>query len=183
MANDRPTPPSSSPAGEIEAPVADADVGACGLPLTPTWTADAAASLHATPLIVDLFSDGVPDIIAPAFIDDVDVFDGATGARWADGRWPARHGGALHASPLMADVDGDGVDEVVVVTYHGDVLAFRDTGERVHTGLAVPRLSVRRGWHRPGLDADPTSHATPDVGRGEDAQAAAERARAAGEVI
>ena len=155
------------PTGEDERP--DADTPACGLALTPLWTADAHASLYATPLITDLFSDGAKEVVAPGFVDDVDVFDAATGARWADGRWPARHGAPVHSSPLTFDIDGDGVDELIVVTYTGDVLAYRDTGERVRTGLAVPRLKVRRGWHE-GLAADPTAHDAPDVGSGVDAQ-------------
>ena len=155
----------------------DADAGACGAPLSHLWTADAgASSIAATPLITDLFSDGSKEIIVPAFVHELEALDGASGARWSDGRWPAFHGSSAHASPILADVDGDGVQDVLLATYDAQVSAYRDTGERIRLadddgrgGLAFPRLKVRTLWYE-GLAADPTSHEHPDLGRNEDAQ-------------
>ena len=157
----------------------DADAGACGAPLSHLWTADAgASSIAATPLITDLFSDGSKEVIVPAFVHELEALDGASGARWADGRWPAFHGSSAHASPILADVDGDGVQEVLLATYDGRVSAYRDTGERIRLvdeegdgkgGLAFPRLRVRTLWYE-GLAADPTAHDRPDLGHNADAQ-------------
>ena len=155
----------------------DADAGACGAPLSHLWTADAgASSIAATPLITDLFSDGSKEIIVPAFVHELEALDGASGARWADGRWPAFHGSSAHASPVLADVDGDGVQDLLLATYDGQVSAYRDTGERIRLvdengkgGLAFPRLKVRTLWYE-GLAVDPTSHDHPDLGKNEDAQ-------------
>ena len=160
----------------------DADAGSCGAPLSHLWTADAgASSIAATPLITDLFSDGSKEIVVPAFVHELEALDGASGARWSDGRWPAFHGSSAHASPFLADVDGDGVQDVLLATYDGQVSAYRDTGERIRLvdeegkgGLAFPRLRVRTLWYE-GLSADPTSHDRPDLGKNEDAQAELEK--------
>ena len=135
--------------------------------LTLDWAAEAGASLYAAPLVTDLFSDGVKEVVAPGFVGDLEVFDAGTGARWSDGRWPAPHASTVHASPLAYDVDGDGVPELLVAGFDGAVLAFRDTGARAWGGprLVVPRLAVRRGWHE-GLDAEAVGHDRLDVGGG-----------------
>ena len=165
-----PTHSSSSHTHSDEEPaLPDAIPGACGGPLSLTldWTAEAGASLYATPLITDLFSDGAPEVVAPGFVGDLEAFDAASGARWADGRWPAPHASTVHASPLAYDLDGDGVPELLVAAFDGSVLAYRDTGARAWGGprLVVPRLAVRRGWHE-GLDAEAVGHDRLDVGGG-----------------
>ncbi|KAA6427087.1 MAG: defective in exine formation DEX1, partial [Trebouxia sp. A1-2] len=134
------------------------------------WTTEVSSSIYATPTITDLYSDAHKDIIVPAFVNQLEVLDGADGARATD--WEGQHQSALHTSALLFDIDFDGIQDILVATYDGDVLAFKDTGEALSLAHSffVPPLKVRKDWYE-GLNPDPTDHSHPDVGNIADAQA------------
>ena len=103
---------------------------------------EASSSIYSTPLITDLFSDGVKDIVINSFLHYLEVVQADDGAETAG--FPAFHASKVHSSPLMYDMDQDGVQDILVATYDGEILFYKDTGEQMTTKLVVPRLSVKR---------------------------------------
>ncbi|KAI8464347.1 MAG: hypothetical protein J3K34DRAFT_492220, partial [Monoraphidium minutum] len=145
----------------------------CPMDIELRWMTQVTSSVYATPLITDLYSDGRKDIIVPGFVHYTEVLQGVDGAQALG--WPAFHASTVHASPLLHDWDLDGTPDVLVATYDAEVVAFKDTGERLSQSLRVPRLRVRRNWFV-GVNPDPVDHSHPDVG----AAAAAFETHAAG---
>lgn len=133
----------------------------CPLNVELKWMTELSSSIYATPLITDLFSDGRKDIIAPAFVHYLEVLEGPDGAQAVG--WPGFHKSTLHTSPMLFDINLDGIREVMLATYDGEVMFFKENGERLATHLTVPRLPVRRDWYV-GLAPDPTDHSKLDVG-------------------
>ncbi|KAG2425141.1 hypothetical protein HXX76_013895 [Chlamydomonas incerta] len=128
-----------------------------------SWMSEATSSVYASPLITDLHADGRRDIIVPSFVHYLEVLEGPNGGQ-APGGWPAFHASSVHASPLLYDIDFDGVRDVLLATYDGQVLFYKDTGDKLHEGLQISRLRVRKDWYV-GLDPnDPFDHSHPDVG-------------------
>jgi len=128
------------------------------------WHAETPSSIHATPLITDLFSDNFRDILVPGR-ESLSLISGRTGAIDTNFEVSLSRGAHLYASPLLYDVDYDGVMDVMVAGYHGRVEFVKDTGADAMYGFTVPRLRVRRGWYE-GLREDPVDHSRPDVGVG-----------------
>jgi len=128
------------------------------------WHAETPSSIHATPLITDLFSDNFRDILVPGR-ESLSLISGRTGAIDTNFEVSLSRGAHLYASPLLYDVDYDGVMDVRVAGYHGRVEFVKDTGADAMYGFTVPRLRVRRGWYE-GLREDPVDHSRPDVGVG-----------------
>jgi hypothetical protein len=158
------------------------EAAACGAPLDVdvAWMSTVASSVHATPVIADLHSDARKEVVVPAFVHELESLEAPNGAKGASGAgWPAYHASTLHGSPVLVDVDGDGTRELAAATYDGEVLYFRESGERMPGWFsAVPRLRVRRDWFA-GLAEDPVDHLHPDVKGALAAAQAALDARAA----
>lgn len=115
----------------------------------------ASSSVFGTPIITDLFSDGIKDILVPSFVHYLDALEGPTGAN-APG-FPADHHERVHASPLMYDIDNDGVKDILLATYNGELLWFKDDGTQRYSYYSlIPRLRVRKDWHK-GLHDDPNN--------------------------
>ena len=124
----------------------------------------ASSSVYATPLITDLFSDGRKDIVVPSFVHYLEVLEGSSGAQAVG--WPAFHKSLIHSSPLLFDFDFDGIRDILITTYDGEVIFFKDTGEILPEKLIIPRLKVKRDWHK-GLNPDPNIR-EPHAGKGWD---------------
>lgn len=118
------------------------------------------STVHATPLITDLFSDGFKDVLVPGK-ETLTLISGRSGAIDAD--FESGSHAHLYSSPLLHDIDFDGVLDIMLPNYDGRVEFMKDTGADALYGLTVPRLRVRRGWYE-GLRADPNDHDHPDVG-------------------
>mmetsp|Transcript_4558 Transcript_4558/g.9807 ORF Transcript_4558/g.9807 Transcript_4558/m.9807 type:complete len:1070 (-) Transcript_4558:202-3411(-) len=134
--------------------------GTCPQNVELKWMTEVSSSIYATPLITDLYSDGRKDIIVPSFVHYTEVLEAAEGAQAVG--WPAFHKSTVHASPLLYDIDFDGVRDIVVTTYDGEVLFYKDTGEKLAERLTIPRLQVRKDWYK-GLAPDPIDHSHPDI--------------------
>lgn len=147
----------------------------CPQDLAIRWHTEIGSSIHATPLITDLYSDGRKDIIVPGFHRRLHLLDGRTGGE--DPLFDAEHRSSSHATPLLFDIDFDGVQDIVLATYAGDVQFYKDTGSQAAYRLIVPRLRVRRDWFK-GLNPDPVDHSHPDVGADIDDSGVGERANA-----
>jgi len=159
----------------------EADVLECPLNVALSWMTEVSASVYATPLITDLYSDGAKEIVVPSFVHYLEVLEASDGA--AAPGWPAFHKSSTHTSPLLVDVDFDGVQDIALATYDGEVLFFKDNGEQLREKLVVPRLRVRRDWHV-GLAVDHVDHSHPDVHDpeiGKEAALQSERVRQANE--
>ncbi|GIL89184.1 hypothetical protein Vretimale_18615 [Volvox reticuliferus] len=129
------------------------------------WMSEATSSVYATPLITDLHADGRRDIVVPSFVHYLEVMEGPNGGQAVG--WPAFHASSVHTSPLLYDIDFDGVRDIMLATYDGQILFFKDTGEKMTEGLQISRLRVRKDWYV-GLDPkDPFDHSHPDVGDGD----------------
>ncbi|GIL56325.1 hypothetical protein Vafri_11699 [Volvox africanus] len=129
------------------------------------WMSEATSSVYATPLITDLHADGRRDIVVPSFVHYLEVMEGPNGGQAVG--WPAFHASSVHASPLLYDIDFDGVRDIMLATYDGQLLFFKDTGEKMLEGFQISRLRVRKDWYV-GLDPkDPFDHSHPDVGDGD----------------
>ena len=87
------------------------------------WQAEVSSSTYATPLVVDINSDGKLEIAVPSFVHYLEVLEGSDGDKMPG--WPAFHKSTVHASPLLYDIDKDGVGEVALATYNGEVIFFR----------------------------------------------------------
>ncbi|KAG2483409.1 hypothetical protein HYH03_017717 [Edaphochlamys debaryana] len=125
------------------------------------WMTEATSSVYATPLITDLHADGRRDIIVPSFVHYLEVLEGPNGGQAVG--WPAFHSSSVHASPLLYDVDFDGVRDVLLATYDGQILFYKDTGDKMREGIQISRLRVRKDWYV-GLDpTDPFDHTHPDA--------------------
>ncbi|GFR46133.1 hypothetical protein Agub_g7648 [Astrephomene gubernaculifera] len=132
-----------------------------------SWMSEATSSVYATPLITDLHADGRRDIVVPSFVHYLEVFEGPNGGQAVG--WPAFHASSVHASPLLYDIDFDGVRDILLATYDGQIMFFKDTGDKLPEGLQISRLRVRKDWYV-GLDPqDPFDHSHPDVGDGQGA--------------
>ncbi|EFJ48005.1 hypothetical protein VOLCADRAFT_117761 [Volvox carteri f. nagariensis] len=130
-----------------------------------TWMSEATSSVYATPLITDLHGDGRRDIVVPSFVHYLEVLEGPNGGQAVG--WPAFHASSVHASPLLYDIDFDGVRDIMLATYDGQIMFFKDTGEKMLEGLQISRLRVRKDWYV-GLDPkDPFDHSHPDVSDGD----------------
>lgn len=51
-------------------------VSTCGLDVAIKWHARVGSAVYATPLIADLYSDGLKDIIVPTFSHKIEVIGG-----------------------------------------------------------------------------------------------------------
>ena len=136
-------------------------IAVCPQNIALKWHAEMSSSVYATPLITDLYADGLKDIIVPSFSKQIEVVEGRDGAKVAD--FEAFHESTIHAAPLMYDIDFDGVPDIVQATYDGDVFFFKDIGGLAVPKLTVPRLKVSKNWFA-GLDPDPIDHSQPDIG-------------------
>ncbi|KAK9815165.1 hypothetical protein WJX73_009335 [Symbiochloris irregularis] len=74
--------------------------------------------------------DGHKEVIVPSFVHYLEVIEAADGAKAVEDGWPGFHESTVHASPLLYDIDADGILDVLLATYDGEVLMFKDTGER-----------------------------------------------------
>lgn len=132
----------------------------CPKNLELRWQTEVSSSIYASPLIVDINSDGKLDIVVPSFVHYLEVLEGSDGDKMPG--WPAFHQSTVHASPLLYDIDKDGVREIALATYNGEVLFFRVSGYMMTEKLVVPRRSVKKDWHV-GLNPDPVDRSHPDV--------------------
>lgn len=128
--------------------------------LSIRWHTELSSSVHATPLITDLYNDGHKDILVPGLKQSVDLVSGRSGA--LDTGFEAQHKSSLYSSPLLYDVDYDGVLDIMLPGYNGKIQFAKDTGADAIYGLIIPRLRVKRDWFE-GLNLDPNDHSNPDV--------------------
>ena len=135
--------------------------GQCNFDLTIRWHAEVSSTIHATPLITDLFNDGFKDILVPGK-ESLTLISGRSGAIDSDFEVSMSQS-HLYSSPLLHDVDFDGVLDIMLPNYNGRVEFMKDTGADALYGLTIPRLRVRKKWYE-GLRADPNDHDHPDVG-------------------
>jgi len=132
----------------------------CKIDLAIRWHTEVGSSVHATPLITDLYSDGHKDVIVPGFRHGLHLVDGRTGG--IDSEFESFHKASLFASPLMYDMDYDGIPDILLPSYSGRVQVYKDTGAEAIYGFTIPRLRVKRDWYE-GIDLDPNDHSNPDV--------------------
>ena len=131
----------------------------CPVDLELSWMTEVSASVYATPIIADLYSDNHKDVVVPSFVHYLEVLEGFNGAKAAG--WPVNHKSTLHNSPVVADCDFDGVPDIIIVTYSAEVVCFSDSGKRLlHAHL--PGLELRKDWYV-GLKPDHVDHDHPDV--------------------
>ncbi|KAI8106939.1 hypothetical protein M9434_001589 [Picochlorum sp. BPE23] len=128
--------------------------------LSIRWHTELSSSVHATPLITDLYNDGHKDILVPGLKQSVDLVSGRSGA--LDTGFEANHKSSMYSSPLLYDVDYDGVLDIMLPGYNGRIQFAKDTGADAIYGLIIPRLQVKRDWFE-GLNLDPNDHSNPDV--------------------
>lgn len=128
--------------------------------LSIRWHTDIASSIHSTPLVTDLFSDGHKDILVPGLKHSIRLLSGRSGA--IDDDFEGSHRSSMYASPLLYDVDYDGVLDILLPTYNGRIQFIKDTGADAIYGITIPRLRVKRNWFE-GLKLDPNDHSNPDV--------------------
>ncbi|XP_039042295.1 protein DEFECTIVE IN EXINE FORMATION 1-like [Hibiscus syriacus] len=95
----------------------------CPKNLELRWQSEVSSSIYATPLIVDINSDGKLDIVVPSFLHYLEVLEGSDGDKMPG--WPAFHQSTVHSSPLLYDIDKDGVREIALATYNGEVFFFQ----------------------------------------------------------
>lgn len=127
--------------------------------LTIRWHAEVTSSVHATPLITDLYNDGHKDILVPG-LKKLDLISGRSGA--IDTDFETSQSYSSYSSPLLYDVDYDGVLDILLPSYNGRIHFMKDTGADALYGLNIPRLKVKRDWFE-GLRLDPNDHSDPDV--------------------
>jgi hypothetical protein len=139
----------------------------CPVDLELSWMTEVSASVYATPLVTDLYSDGHKDVVVPAFVNYLEVLEGANGAKAAG--WPVNHKSTLHISPVMVDCDFDGVPDIVVVTYDAEITCYSDQGRKIGSSFQIEALQVRKDWYV-GLQPDHVDHSHPDVGDPEEAR-------------
>lgn len=126
---------------------------ACHREVVIKWSQEVSSSVYGTPVITDLFSDGIKDILVPSFLHYLDALEGPTGA--AAPGYPADHHERVHASPILYDVDGDGVQDIMLATFSGELLWFSEDGQQRYAYYSIlPRLRVRKEWYK-GLRANP----------------------------
>ena len=53
----------------------------CPVDLELAWMTEVSASVYATPLVTDLYSDGHKDVVVPAFVNYLEVLEGGNGAK------------------------------------------------------------------------------------------------------
>lgn len=121
------------------------------------WMTELSSSVYATPLITDLYSDGRKDIVVPSFVHYLEVLEAADGAKAVG--WPSFHKSTVHTSPLLYDIDFDGVQDILLTTYNGEILFFKDNGDKLPYTLSIPRLRVKKKWYVEG-DGGDTAGAT-----------------------
>ena len=74
------------------------------------------STVHATPLITDLFSDGFKDVLVPGK-ETLTLISGRSGAIDAD--FESGSHAHLYSSPLLHDIDFDGVLDIMLPNYDG----------------------------------------------------------------
>ena len=139
----------------------------CPIDLELRWMTEVSASVYATPLVTDLYSDGHKDVVVPSFVHYLEVLEGSNGAKAAG--WPVNHKSTLHISPVQADCDFDGVPDVVVITYGGEIICYSDDARKI-ANFHIPALEIRKDWYV-GLKPDHVDHEHPDVSNSEDEEA------------
>lgn len=131
-----------------------------GVDVNLRWTTEVSSSVYATPLVMDLHSDGHKEVVVGTFVHYLEALEGADGAKSPG--WPVFHKSSVHSSPIQRDLDNDGIPEIILANYDGEILVFDHNGNQVHK-LELPRLRVRKDWYV-GLAPDPVDHSRPDAG-------------------
>eukprot|EP00754_Rhynchopus_humris_P014422 Rhum_TRINITY_DN14386_c7_g1::Rhum_TRINITY_DN14386_c7_g1_i1::g.84049::m.84049 len=117
------------------------------------WVSETGASVYQAPLIADLHSDGKKEVIAPTFVQYVEVIDGLTGDSVQG--WPYTHQSlTTHSSALLVDVNQDGNNEILLATSTGELLFFTEGGVSLaNRTLKIPHATMPRLWYAAGGDA------------------------------
>jgi hypothetical protein len=127
---------------------------ACPHRIFTRWTAHTEASVYSTPVIVDIASDGVKDIVVPNFIRHINVLDGPHGKSTAGFPFSFPNS-AFYASPIIYDINFDGEPDIGVTTFNGELIWLTETGmPLLGYSLKIPHLKVTKNWYE-GLKADP----------------------------
>jgi hypothetical protein len=144
----------------------------------PDFEAFHHSTTHTSPLLYDVDLDGVPDILLATYDGEILFFKDNVGAEggWRGGSKQRLccHGAAVPEAAacgkegtgrLLRSGAGARSDIMWPVTA-GECFPVGMQGEEAAMRLTIPRLRVRRDWHK-GLNPDPNDHSKPDVGAGD----------------
>lgn len=118
------------------------------------WATEVEASVYSTPIIVDVASDGVKDVVVPTFIKHIEVLDGPHGHRAAGFPFTFPNS-AFYASPMVYDINFDGAPDIGVTTFNGEIIWLTENGMPIFgKSMKIPHLKVKKFWYH-GLKPDP----------------------------
>jgi len=111
------------------------------------WEAQLSTLVSSTPVITDLFSDGIKYIVATNSYSYVDVLSANDGERVLG--WPfILPDSTFVASPLVYDYNGDDRLDIIVSTADGEIIFIDRSGIAVfNSTLRIPPLKVKKDWY------------------------------------
>eukprot|EP00286_Rhodomonas_abbreviata_P023316 CAMPEP_0181304224 /NCGR_PEP_ID=MMETSP1101-20121128/9026_1 /TAXON_ID=46948 /ORGANISM="Rhodomonas abbreviata, Strain Caron Lab Isolate" /LENGTH=1213 /DNA_ID=CAMNT_0023409947 /DNA_START=10 /DNA_END=3651 /DNA_ORIENTATION=- len=117
------------------------------------WATEVEASVYSTPVIFDVASDGVKDVVIPTFIRHVEVLDGPHGHRAAGFPFTFPNS-AFYASPMIYDINFDGQPDIGVTTFNAEIVWLTENGMPLFgKSIKIPHLKVKKFWYK-GLKPD-----------------------------
>ena len=127
---------------------------ACPHRIFTRWTAHTEASIYSTPVVVDIASDGVKDLVIPNFVRHINVIDGPHGKTTAGFPFSFPNS-VIYASPIIYDINFDGEPDIGVTTFNGELIWLTENGmPLLGYSLKIPHLKVTKNWYE-GLKPDP----------------------------
>ncbi|KAF2076386.1 hypothetical protein CYY_002291 [Polysphondylium violaceum] len=111
------------------------------------WESQTSALVSSTPVISELFSDGIKYIVVANSYSYIDVISAHDGERALG--WPfILPASGFTASPLVYDFNQDDRLDVIVTTNEGEIVFIDRSGIAIfNSTLRVPPLKVKKDWY------------------------------------